>query len=142
MTMPPEIAQASTQFMELLGALKQRASLQTHNQCYAMLRAVLHGFRGYMTVTQAIAFAGGLPPVVRAIFLADWRPDEAPPPPPPSRQEFAAAVVKRLAPHHIPPDSIVSDVFAVLAYRADPARTAEAIDMLPAGLKQLWHGEA
>ncbi len=106
-----------------------------------MLRAVLHEFRGYMTVTQAIAFAGGLPPVTRAIFVADWRPDEAPPPPP-ERQDFAAAVVKRLAPHHVPPDSIVSDVFAVLASRADPAKTAVAVEALPAGLQRLWRGEA
>ena len=141
MTIPPEITQASTQFMELLGALKERASLQTHTQCYAILRAVLHEFRGYMTTAQAIAFAGGLPPVVRAIFVADWRPDEAPPPPLAPR-EFTAAVVKRLSPHHVPPDSIVSDVFALLASRADPARTAVAVDNLPAGLQRLWRGEA
>ena len=136
MPMPHEITQASKQFMELLGALKERALLQTHNQCYAMLRAVLHEFRCYMTVDQAIAFAGALPPVTRAIFVADWRPADKPPPPP-SPPEFTDAVVKRLAPHHIPPDSIVGDVFAVLAARM----AAGAIDPLPAGLKKLWLGE-
>ena len=139
MPMPHEITQASRQFMELLGALKERALLQTHNQCYAMLRAVLHEFRCYMTVDQAIDFAGALPPVTRAIFVADWVPADAPPPPSP--KEFADAVVKRLAPHHISPDSIVGDVFAVLAPRMAAAKAAGALDPLPNGLKQLWLGE-
>jgi len=140
MPMPPEIAQASVQFMQLLGALKDRAFLQTHNQCYAMLRAVLHEFRGYMTVDRAIAFAGALPPLVRAIFVEDWHPDGAPPPPPvPS--DFDAAVVKRLAPHHIPPDGIAGDVFALLAERMEPSRAARAIDALPEGLQELWRGD-
>ena len=135
MPMPHEITQASKQFMELLGALKERALLQTHNQCYAMLRAVLHEFRCYMTTDQAIAFAGALPPVTRAIFVADWQAADAPPPP--CLQKFTDAVVKRLAPHHIPPDGIVGDVFVVLAARM----AAGAIDPLPAGLKKLWLGE-
>jgi uncharacterized protein (DUF2267 family) len=141
MPMPPEIAQASTQFMELLGALKARAWLQTHNQCYAMLRAVLHEFRGFMTVHQAIAFAAALPPVARAIFVEHWRLDDAPPRPP-SPEDFTEAVVRRLSPHHIPPDSIVGDVFAVLAPRCDPAQIGPAIEALPARLQKLWRSEA
>lgn len=140
MPMPPEIAQASVQFMELLGALKERAWLQTHNQCYAMLRAVLHEFRGYMTTHQAVAFAGALPPVARAIFVEDWHPVDAPPPPP-SPQDFTEALVRRLSPHHIPPDGLVGDVFAVLAPRCDTARVDTAIAALPAGLQKLWPRE-
>ena len=139
MPMPPEIAQASTQFMELLGALKERAFLQTHNQCYAMLRAVLHEFRTYMTVNQAIAFAGALPPVTRAIFVEDWWPADAPPLPP-APSDFSEAVVRRLSPHHIPPDGIAGDVFALLAARMEPSKAAGAVDALPAGLQRLWRG--
>jgi uncharacterized protein (DUF2267 family) len=123
--------------MDLLGDLKERSFLQTHNQCYAMLRAVLHEFRGYMTVGQAIAFANGLPPVVRAILVENWKPPDQPLPSP-SRQDFIDAVIGRLSPHHVPPDSIVSDVFALLVPRAEATKIADAIDSLPAELKQLW----
>ena len=112
MPMPPEVQYASEQFMGLLRALKDRAFLETHNQCYAMLRAVLHEFRSYMTIKQAIAFADGLPPVARAIFIEGWQPADEPTPPP-SRREFDAAGAKRLLPHHYAPDSLVGDVFAV-----------------------------
>ena len=140
MPMPQEIAYASKQFMELLGALKERALLETHNQCYAMLRAVLHEFRSYMTIKQAIAFADGLPPLVRAIFVEGWQPADEPPPPP-SRKEFASAVARRLAPHHYAPDNLASDVFAVLVPRAERTKIARVMDELPADLNNLWRGD-
>jgi uncharacterized protein (DUF2267 family) len=135
--MPPEIAQASAQFMELLGALKERAYLQTHNQCYAMLRAVLHEYRDHITVDQAIALASALPPVARAIFVEDWEPSDAPPSSP-APEAFTQSVIRRLSPHHIPPDSIVGDVFAVLAPRCDQARLGSALKALPAALQAMW----
>ena len=137
MPMPQEITQASKQFMELLGDLKEGSFLQTHNQSYAMLRAVLHEFRKYMTIGQAIAFANGLPTIVRAIFVENWKP-AAQPSAPLSRRDFVDAVITRLSPHHVPPDSIVSDVFALLAARGEPAKIADVIDSLPTELKQLW----
>ena len=140
MPMPQEIKYASEQFMQLLGDLKERALLETHNQCYAMLRAVLHEFRAYMTIKQAIAFADGFPPVVRAIFIEAWQPADEPPPPP-SREEFAAAVAKRLTPHHYAPDSLARDVFAVLEPRTEHAKIAGVIEELPAGLKDIWQGD-
>jgi len=139
MPMPPEIAQASVQFMELLGALKERAYLQTHNQCYAMLRAVLHEYRDFMTVEQAVAFAGALPAVARAIFIEDWKPSDTPPAPP-EPEAFTRSVVRRLSPHHIPPDSIAGDVFAVLSPRCNQARLSSAIKALPAELQAIWGG--
>lgn len=139
MPMPPEIAQASVQFMELLGALKERAYLQTHNQCYAMLRAVLHEYRKFMTVNQVVAFAGALPVVARAIFIEDWKPSDAPPPPP-EPAVFTRSIIRHLSPHHIPPDSIVGDVFAVLAPRCNQARLSFAIKALPAELQAIWGG--
>ncbi len=59
MTMPQELELASKQFGELLSELKKRALLQTRNQCYAMLRTVLHEFRDHLSTLQAIAFADG-----------------------------------------------------------------------------------
>ena len=141
MTMPPEIAYASRQFMDLLGSLKKTAGLQTHNQCYAMLRAVLHEFRAHLTIEQAIGFADALPPLGRAIFIEDWQPTERPASVP-SRQAFADAVERRLSPHHVPPERIADAVFAVLNERADARKMAVVHDSLPAGLAELCRSGA
>ena len=135
--MPMEIAYASRQFLELLAALKRTAYLETHTQCYAMLRAVLHEFRRYLTIPQALALADALPPIVRAIFVEDWQP--ADPPRPPSPQAFDAAVTRRLAPHHAPPGDIALRVFEVLQDRSAQPKLARALAALPAGLRTLWH---
>ena len=139
MTMPQEIELASKQFGDLLGELKQRALLETRNQCYAMMGAVLHEFRDHLSTAQAIAFADGLPPLVCAIFVTAWRPGDEPVAFT-SRQAFSDAVVRRLSPHHFPPASLVADVFALLAPRLDSARSAAVIDELPNGLRELFAG--
>lgn len=137
MTMPPEVALASKHFYEWLGELKERAFLQTHSQGYAMLRGVLHELRDHLTVAQTIAFADALPPLVRGIFYERWQPTDEPPPVRDS-QEFLDAVIRRLAPHRIPPDSIVSDVFAVLAHRSEPYANRQMRSQLPDALAPLW----
>ncbi len=135
--MPQEIELASQQFGQLLDELKQRALLETQNQCYAMLRAVLHEFRDHLTTAQAIAFADGLPPIVCAIFVGHWQPGEGSAAGT-SGGNLHDAVVRRLTPHHFPPDSIVEDVFALLAPRLDSARSTAVIAALPPGLKELF----
>ncbi|MDP6405847.1 MAG: hypothetical protein QF797_11625 [Alphaproteobacteria bacterium] len=57
MTLLQEIELASKQFGELVGELNQRALLETRNQCYAMLRAVLHEFRDHLSTAQAFSAA-------------------------------------------------------------------------------------
>src|SRR5664279_4784581 len=108
MTQPRDVIFASKLFQDWLEALKQRALLQTHNQSYAMFRAVLHALRRHMTTAQVLNFADALPPLPRGIFIEDWRPAE--PLPVKSAKDFIRDVIKDLAPHHVPPDSIVKDV--------------------------------
>ncbi len=136
MTQPYEVLQASRLFQEWLTALKERAMLQTHNQSQAMFRAVLHELRRHMSAAQVLAFADALPPLPRGIFIEGWRVGEAAPLA--SAEDFLKAVVARLAPHHAPPDTIVADVFAVLAERSEPFNAATMREQLPGPLKPLW----
>lgn len=101
-----------------------------------MFRAVLHRLRRHMTSAQVLDFADVLPPLPRGIFIERWRPAE--PEPLTSEQAFIAEVVTALAPHHVPPDTIIADVFAVLAEHTEPnaANTMQA--QLPDPLKPLW----
>jgi uncharacterized protein (DUF2267 family) len=136
MTQPREVLFASKLFQEWLTALKERALLQTHNQSQAMFRGVLHALRRHMTTGQVLGFADALPPLPRGIFIEGWRP--ADPQPLESAEAFLAEVVGSLAPHEIPPDSIVADVFAVLAQHSEP-RDAKALHVqIPAPLQALW----
>ena len=137
MTIPADVLYGSKQFQEWLSELKEKAYLATHNQSYAMLRAVLHELRGHQTVAQAAAFGDALPPLVRGIFYENWRPLE-PPAQLRTQQEFVDAVTRRLAPHHVPPDSIVSDVLGLLARRTDAVDRAVAREQMPEALKPLW----
>jgi uncharacterized protein (DUF2267 family) len=136
MTQPYDILQASKLFQDWLTALKQRALLQTHNQSQAMFRAVLHRLRRHMTSAQVLDFADALPPLPRGIFIEGWRPAE--PAPVDSAEAFTREVVAALAPHHVPPDTIVADVFAVLAEHAEPRAANTMQAQLPAPLKPLW----
>ncbi len=119
MTQPYNVLCASKLFQQWLTALKDRAILQTHNQSQAIFRSVFHCLRRHMTIEQVLAFADALPPLPRGIFIAGWRPSD--PAPLRSASEFLQEIMNDLAPHVIPPETIVADVFAVLA---DPFRAS------------------
>jgi uncharacterized protein (DUF2267 family) len=136
MTQPREVLYASKLFQEWLTALKARALLQTHNQAQAMFRGVLHCLRRHMTTAQVLDFADALPPLPRGIFIEGWRP--ADPLPLASADDFLHEVIKHLAPHQVPPDGIVTDVFAVLAQCSEPRDAASLRAQLPERLKTLW----
>jgi uncharacterized protein (DUF2267 family) len=136
MTQPYDVEFASEQFQEWLSALKDRAMLATHNQSQAMFRAVLQRLRRYLTTEQTLAFADALPPLPRGIFLEGWRPADSLPLA--SAQDLTTDVTDFLSAHHAPPDSIVSDVFAVLAEHAEPRIAKLMREQLPEQLKPLW----
>lgn len=136
MTQPYVVLYASKQFQEWLTALKDRAYLQTHNQSQAMFRAVLHRLRRHLTTDQVLTFADALPPLPRGIFIEGWRPPDALPLT--SAGEFLQGVIESLSPHQVPPDSIVRDVFAVLAERSEPLGARTMREQLPEELRPFW----
>lgn len=73
MTIPMEFQHASEEFEAFL---RDASGLTTCNQTYTMVQAVLHTFRRRLEVREAIWFAGVLPPILRALFVTDWDPDE------------------------------------------------------------------
>jgi uncharacterized protein (DUF2267 family) len=136
MTQPYEIVHASKLFQEWLTALKEKAMLATHNQSQAMFRSVLHNLRRHMTTQQVLAFADALPPLPRGIFIEGWRP--ADPPSAGSANDLLREVVKDLAAHHVAPDSIVADVFAVLREHSDEQTAKTMKEQIPEPIRSLW----
>ncbi len=74
MTMPMEYAYASRDFDAFIESLRLKLDHVTRHQTYQTVESVLRVFRRRLDLHDAVIFAGALPPVLRAIFAADWDP--------------------------------------------------------------------
>ena len=137
MTVPQEYRRASEQFEKLLVDARDIAMLQTTNQSYTMVQAVLQAFRRRLDVKDALLFAGVLPAGARALFVADWDLTEP-------KRAFADIVtmtreVKGLRPdHNMSPDSAIGDVARALRNNVDTAALDRALARLPPGAAAFW----
>jgi uncharacterized protein (DUF2267 family) len=137
MTVPPEYKRASEEFEKFLVDARDFALLQTTNQSYTMAEGVLRAFRRRLDVKQALLFADVLPPGLRALFVADWNPDEP-------RRPFADRAtmtreVQGLRPdHNVSPDSAISDIARALRKNVDEAALDRVLAHLPEGAAAFW----
>lgn len=137
MPMPMEYRQASADFDRFILDARDLAGLQTTNQAYTMVQAVLRTFRRRLDLEDAILFADVLPPVLRAIFVAEWDLEEA-------KSPFAGRVamtreVQSFRPdHNISPDSAIADVAAALRRNTDETKLDRVLARLPAGAADFW----
>lgn len=137
MTIPLDLQHATEQFDRFLADARDTAGLATRNQTYTMVEGVLVVFRRRLSVKEAIRFAGVLPPVLRAIFVADWDTDEP-------RRPFAdrAAMtteVQDLRRHHnFAPASAIADVAAALRRAMDADKLDRVLATLPVGAAEYW----
>jgi uncharacterized protein (DUF2267 family) len=136
MTQPYGVPHASKLFQDWLTTLKGRAMLQTHNQSKAMLRSVLHNVRRHMTTEQVMTFADALPPLPRGIFIGGLAANRS------ATHRLSERLSARsyagLVAASCPPDSIVADVFAVLAEHSEPRAARTMKKQLPEQLRPLW----
>ncbi|MGE6785903.1 DUF2267 domain-containing protein [Ensifer adhaerens] len=137
MPMPMEYRQASENFDRFILDARDLAGLQTTNQAYTMVQAVLQTFRRRLDIEDAILFADVLPPVVRAIFVAEWDLEEP-------RLPFSGRIamtreVQALRPdHNISSDSAIADVAGALRRNIDEAKLDRVLARLPAGAADFW----
>lgn len=76
MPMPQAYQRAGPEFDRLLIELCDDLNLTTRNQAYTVLQSVLIVFRRRLVAHDVLRFAALLPPIVRAILVADWTPNE------------------------------------------------------------------
>ncbi|MBL6616180.1 MAG: DUF2267 domain-containing protein [Reyranella sp.] len=137
MTVPQEYKRASEQFEKLLVDARDAAMLQTTNQSYTMVQAVLRTFRRRLDVKDALRFASVLPVGARALFVADWDVSEP-------KQAFADIAsmtkeVQSLRPdHNLSPDSAIRDVAKALRQNVDGAALDRVLAELPPGAAAFW----
>jgi uncharacterized protein (DUF2267 family) len=138
MPVPPEYQRASQDFTKFLLDAREASGLATTHQVYTMVQGVLHVFRRRLDVKQAVLFANVLPPVLRAVFVADWDTDEP-------RQPFGdrAVMTKEVqalrADHNFAPETSIRDVAIALRRNVDEAALDDVLARLPEGAVQFWH---
>lgn len=137
MPMPMEYQHASEEFERFLRAVIDHTGLTTRNQAYTTVEGVLRTFRRRLELSEAIRFAGALPPVLRAIFVADWDMDE------PrrgftSRQEMTEEVKALRRDHNFSPDTAIADVARALRDCAPRESLEGALARLPPEAAAFW----
>lgn len=137
MTMPMEYRQASADFDAFMLELRDEVGLATTNQTYTLLQAVFQVFRRRLSLSEALAFAGVLPPVLRAIFVSEWNVDE-PLKPFASRAEMTSEVLKLRPDHNFSTETAIAAVATVLRRHVDAAAFERLLDGLPAGARDFW----
>jgi uncharacterized protein (DUF2267 family) len=137
MTMPPEYAHASADFEKFLLAALDISGLATRNQAYTMTQGVFQAFRRRLDLESAIRFANVLPPVLRAIFVADWSPKE-PIRPFTDRLAMTREAQALRADHNFSPDTCIGDVAAALRQTIDEDTFNRVVSSLPPGATEFW----
>jgi uncharacterized protein (DUF2267 family) len=140
MTLPREYALASQEFDRFIEDLRQRLDQTTTHQAYQTLESVFRVFRRRLTVPQAIAFAGALPAVLRAIFVADWNTGE------PQlgfadRGELNREVKALRWRHDFSPPDAIEAVASVLRQHVDAVDFGRVLLQLPPGSAEFWASE-
>lgn len=137
MPMPMELQHAQEEFEKFLKDVGERSGLTTRNQVYTLVQAVLLTFRRRLSPEESLAFAQILPPILRAIFIADWKAREC-------RRLFTAPddlvreVQSLRRDHNFAPESAIRDVAAALRDRVDQGAFDALLEALPSGAAAFW----
>lgn len=140
MPIPMAIQHATEEFERFLVDARDISGLTTRNQTYTMVQGVLFTFRRRLGVVDAIRFAGVLPPVLRAIFVADWNVGEQPVPFA-DRASMTREAQALRRDHNFAPSSCLHDVAAALHRHVDQADFRRVLETLPAGAMDFWRVE-
>jgi uncharacterized protein (DUF2267 family) len=137
MTVPPAIAHGVQQIQEWLKELRDNAGLSDEAEALSVLRNVLHQLRDRLTPDEAIELGAQLPVIVRGLYYEGWRPSRTPQKVR-TKQAFLDEVTTKMLPRRLPPESVVKDVFALVAHHCDPGEVGDVIAQLPSEIKALW----
>lgn len=143
MTIPFEYQNATLEFERFMTDARDYAGLATTNLAWNMVVGVLHTFRRRLSSRQVIAFSSVLPPVIRALFLEHWSPDQEAVGF--GTEEQLLAEVRSVRPgHNFSPPNAISAVARALRNRVDPVEFDHVLSQMPSGAERFWadHGTA
>ncbi|HEU4628635.1 MAG TPA: DUF2267 domain-containing protein [Gemmatimonadaceae bacterium] len=137
MPMPAEYQQPREQFVAFLGDVRDACEFGSTHQAYTTTQGVFQTFRRRLSLPDAIRFAGVLPGLLRALFVADWDPAEPQRPFAP-REALLEEVraLRRL--HNFTPDDAIGYVAWALRRHVDADALAGVLRTLPPGAADFW----
>ncbi|WP_206538105.1 DUF2267 domain-containing protein [Rhodoferax saidenbachensis] len=136
-TLPFEYQNPTLQFERFMVDARDCASLPTTNMAWNMVVGVLHAFRWRLQVTQVVAFAAVLPPMIRALFIEDWDPEKAALPFGEPADWLADVCSIRTRHNFSPPDAVAS-VASALRKHVDADAFESVLAHLPSGASRYW----
>lgn len=140
MPVPAEYQRATDDFYKFLLDARTIADLGSTHQTYTMVQGVFQTFRRRLDLKDAILFAGVLPPVLRAIFVADWDVDE-PKRPFEDRATMTKEVQLLRENHNFAPETSIHDVALALRRNIDEESFDHVLAKLPKGAAAFWNPE-
>jgi len=139
MTVPMEYQHASEDFMRFLGDAKAALDFETRNPAFTTVQGVLLAFRRRLDAEQVLAFADVLPPTLRAIFVAGWRPSEKAPAFG-SRDQLLEEVKSLRRHHNLTPDNAIEAVADTVRRHVDNKAFEAVLGSMPEGAEAFWAG--
>ncbi|WP_222385239.1 DUF2267 domain-containing protein [Rhizobium leguminosarum] len=136
-TMPGEYRRASEDFDHYLDDMRADTLIDSRNVVYTVTQGVFQTFRRRLDLADALRFADVLPPVLRAIFVAGWSPDEA-------KRSFEdrPAVTREVqslrGDYNFAPDTAIRDVAMAVRKHVDAAAFDRVLKTLPDGAEEFW----
>lgn len=132
---------ASQEFEAFLAEAKEALDFTTRNPTYTTIQGVLLAFRRRLSAEQVLAFAALLPPMLRAMFVADWTPREHVVGFP-SAEDLAGEVQALRRNHNFSPDNSIEVVARILRRHVDEAAFERLLRTLPEGARAFWYARA
>jgi uncharacterized protein (DUF2267 family) len=125
-----------------LKEIREELSLDTAEEAYRALRAVLHTLRDRLIVEEAADLGAQLPMLLRGVYFEGWRPAGKP-----TRERHAAPFLEHVrslyvGPGPIDPDRLTRGVFAVLARHMPAGQIHDVRQGLPEEIRELWPAES
>ena len=140
MTVPREYVAASRDFENFLIAARDSLGCETTHRAYAAVRAVLLVFRRRLSASDAVRFAGALPPLLRALFVDDWNMDEAVLPFG-NRASLTRDVQAIRIDHNVAPGDAIAAVARAIAHHVDRGRFERVLATLSDAAQAYWNIE-
>ena len=137
MPIPAEYQRIHDHLYQFLLDTRELAGLGSTHQAYTMIQGVFQTFRRRLKLHDSILFSNILPAGIRALFVAEWDPDEP-------QLEFGhrsimLSEVKSLrSDHNFSTDTAIRDVARALRKIVDLHLFEAVMLKLPAGAIEFW----
>jgi uncharacterized protein (DUF2267 family) len=121
-----------------INELDERLGWNNKPRTYRLLKAVLHGLRDWLQVTESADFAAQLPGLLRGAYYEQWRPAVTPVKKR-SKADFLARVEQSFRADPLAsPAQEVTKVFGLLSDKISAGEIEDVRRALPADLQDLW----